>query len=295
MFEAKFAPIASPSVIRRFAQIGIQQNYMFLLVHEVSKHPYEYRELVRDVCAKFHTVDIIVDNGVIERGEPWEVEEIFATVEEIKCRGAKFCIPHRDWLREDLRTCDAAHEDVPKIVRAKHIPLVIPQGATLNQVTYSMTRIGDLCPSYRWGIPRWMADEFETRADLVRIIRTYWPMAGIHLLGFSNNFFDDMACCHLPGVVGIDSAMPVWFEHDLRQGGPPPQMKRPKDFFEWVGAPHPASRNCRYVWQMVTGGNFARHYDNDGQGTGSAAAGDQPVEEASELRELPIQNADDLI
>jgi hypothetical protein len=294
MFDAKFAPIASPSVIRRFLQTGIQQGYMFLLVHEIKRRPHEYAELIKLAVASFHTVKIIVDNGVIETGEPWSVQDIIEVVEGVKCRGANFYIPHRDWLRVSKRTCEAAWHDVPKIVRAGHFPLYIPQGDTPDEVIQSARKLAQFtCPGM-WGVPRWMADAFGSRRDIVRRINTFHG-GNIHLLGFSNNFYDDMACTHLPGVVGIDSAMPVWYEFDLRAGAPPAEMKRPASFFDWTGAPHPASRNCRYVWNLVTGGAFARHYDNDGQGYGSQAASDQPVEEASELRELPIQNADDLI
>jgi hypothetical protein len=280
MFSAKFAPIASPVTLQRFLQIGIQQNYMFLLVHEINRSPVEHRVLVQKAVECFGPVHIIVDNGVIENGEPWPVEDIFDVVDSIKCRGTRFYIPHRDWLREDIRTCEAAVQDIPKIVKAGHYPLLIPQGADTSQVLHSMWRIGDLTMNYKWGVPRWMGDEFGTRADIVRAIHRYYPTADIHLLGFSDNFYDDMACCHLPGVVGIDSAMPVWYVHDLRIGAPPSQMKRPAGFFSQGVVPHPAARNCRYVWNLITGGNFARHYDNDGQGTGSAAASDTPVEQA---------------
>jgi hypothetical protein len=60
-------------------------------------------------------------------------------------------------------------------------------------------------------IPRVITEktEIKSRLGLAITIHNRYPKYLIHLLGFSNNTFDDLLTASLPFVSGIDSAVPL--------------------------------------------------------------------------------------
>ena len=65
-----------------------------------------------------------------------------------------------------------------------------------------------------WGIGRWIANEFGTRESVVRMLGGGYYGADtaklrIHLLGMSDHLDDDVHCCKMQGVIGMDSANPL--------------------------------------------------------------------------------------
>ena len=91
--------------------------------------------------------------------------------------------------------------------------MLVPQGSTQNEIMHCIDVMWDLYHTLKpvWGVPRWMSNEFGSRAPVVDYLNF---IAGgrinhIHLLGMSINFEDDIRCTFKDNVKGIDSANPL--------------------------------------------------------------------------------------
>jgi hypothetical protein len=173
-------------------------------------------------------------------------------------------VPHRDWIGKMQPTLDAFREDLPAILDAGMNPLLIPQGTNVSEVVSCVKAMAQFANKMTgagmWGIPRWMADKFGSRSYIVDQVRKIDRLRPIHLLGFSNNFWDDMACTHMNGVEGIDSAVPVWWgsfgERMARGEFPAKADKRPEGFFSYTMLDAASAENTEFVWQVMRGGNY---------------------------------------
>jgi hypothetical protein len=269
---ARFAPIASPRVMMELLNRDLQRNYMFLLVHQIKASRGAYDNVVRSVLMKYPATLVIIDNGVIELGDPLTMGDVLGEADLLKrsmsiaLRGGELLrifVPHRDWIGKMQPTLDAFKEDLPAILAAGLNPLLIPQGANVSEVVSCVKAMAQFANKMTgagmWGIPRWMADKFGSRSYIVDQVRKIDRLRPIHLLGFSNNFWDDMACTHMTGVEGIDSAVPVWWGMYARWmvAGEFPTLedKRPEDFFDRPGYEAQIGSNVEFVWQVMRGGN----------------------------------------
>ena len=59
------------------------------------------------------------------------------------------------------------------------------------------------------GIPRKLVELLGSRWEAIEYVHAMAPRVNIHLLGFSENVWDDIKCARHPAVTGIDSAPPV--------------------------------------------------------------------------------------
>jgi hypothetical protein len=85
-----------------------------------------------------------------------------------------------------------------------------------NLVNYFFIHHRTKYSNINWvGIPRKLLAAGISRVHAVRYIQTVAPWVKIHLLGFSDDIQDDMAAARLPGVEGIDSAVPVRYNDSL--------------------------------------------------------------------------------
>lgn len=65
------------------------------------------------------------------------------------------------------------------------------------------------------GLPRYLNKVGISRRLAVEYVQMVAPWLKIHLLGFSENILDDMYAARVPGVSGIDSAVPVRYNGKL--------------------------------------------------------------------------------
>jgi hypothetical protein len=98
-------------------------------------------------------------------------------------------------------------------------------------------------------VPRHATSKIGTRQTLVTAVHDLYPEVKIHLLGFSDDVIDDMMSARLPGVQGIDSAMPIWAKQPLTSMSFP--GKRPVDYMEWDWVPKEAVDNIRKVREWL--------------------------------------------
>ena len=208
----QFAPVIPLAIARGFEKrpkaLG---KYHLLLAHDVHAHEDEYAEVYGNKDADF---DIIMDNSLIELGYPMPMKEVLDAAQVV---GAKYFI-----LPDHLSDADRTREAIARAMQEyydlhgfstqtgmhrKGIPLPMPvvQGRTVTQCVQMLQW---LVTHFKYcAIPRVLVEYLGTRAEITMIAANMGFK--IHLLGFSENLIDDIACARIPGVMGIDSAVPV--------------------------------------------------------------------------------------
>lgn len=210
----KYAPVVPISLARKLKELDLLGNYHLLLAHDVLAKPKEYAEVYGDIP----DATIIMDNSLIELGRPLEMTQV---VEACQVVGAKYAVAP-DILEEAEATykliCKAL-DDLDRL-GAHVLPVPVLQGKTLEEYDWLLERFAEMIPALEFcgplAIPRVAVKTFGTRAKVIEKARGYdWT---IHLLGFSDNLLDDIACARMPGVLGIDSAVPIRLAVQQQQG-----------------------------------------------------------------------------
>jgi hypothetical protein len=222
----QFAPVANLETYRRLP-LDVLGEYQLLIATEVVKDLDAWGDFW--VGAVVTEQFIIMDNGLIESGTSADVGVIGAAAEAVQAS----CIVLPDTLG-DFEATLAASGKAMETYREVGLPLMgVIQGRTVEEVeTIIDFYIGNDVEYL--SIPRVMVEIFKTRRWLVERVR--WRGKPIHLLGWSENVADDLACAAMEGVVGIDSAVPLWLPHYF---GPVPTSqtvygKRPSDFWDAI-------------------------------------------------------------
>jgi hypothetical protein len=182
---------------------------------------------------------IIMDNGLIETGKPAAKQTLIDACDLVHAD----CLVLPDALGDYKETLKLSSEALPEL-RSSDIPLMgVVQGSTVEEVT-AIIDFYAAQPQVKYlSIPRVMVEIFGTRRWIVEKAR--WKKLPIHLLGFSDNLEDDFLCAAMSGVMGIDSAVPIWRGlmpiAEYMPARPPRHWdvgKRPADYWDKVPDDH---------------------------------------------------------
>jgi hypothetical protein len=222
----QFAPVANLETYRKLSFTALGE-YQLLIATEVVKDPKGWGDFwaYQAITNQF----IIMDNGLIEAGESADPGIIKAACEAVK----PDCVVLPDTLGNFMATLGASIEALPEY-RKLELPLMgVVQGRNIQDIETLMDFYDANDVEYL-SIPRVMVEFFQTRRWLIE--RARWHNKPIHLLGWSENVADDLACAGMDGVIGIDSAVPVWLPHYFPVT--PTQKSvygsRPPDFWERI-------------------------------------------------------------
>lgn len=218
--KARFAPIIPPHLMEKIP-LG---DYILLLAHEVVERPEVFRTLVGNTRAIHKDACIILDNSVVELGY---VD--FAMVREAMDLVKPDILVLPDVLGDpdDTRYAVKAflHDGIHALTSGEaRKPKLMPVIQT-HEVADSPRYVADfqeLIPGLEYiALPRRMTNDAvaygyleDTRFNHARELASSHPNMKIHLLGMSNNLFDDMICCGAnANIIGIDSANPATLGH----------------------------------------------------------------------------------
>jgi hypothetical protein len=208
----QFAPVAPPQVLMALKDLGehIIGRYHLLLAHDVVARPHEYKNLLPP--GSF----VIMDNSIIELGYPVDAE----TMQEALCIVPSQVVVLPDILGESDATIEMSFVAADKyrtLLDPKIMYMGVPQGRCLEELKYCAKEMWHIEGLGCWGIPRHITGLIGSRREFTKWIWDEPEMrlpakprgAFIHLLGFSDDMEDDILASHLPGVLGIDSAVPI--------------------------------------------------------------------------------------
>lgn len=203
----RFAPVVPIGIARILQNLGCLGDYHLLLAHDVLDKEDEYKEIYAN---KGYT--IIMDNSLVELGYAMRIKDV---IDAAKVVGAQHLV-----LPDTLKDASATWEQIKEALgqwvtidpfirdQFKLIPVV--QGNSYSEHMELLQRINiskhirdmpNVC------IPRVIADTCGSRRHAIHAASQLGFR--MHLLGFSENLIDDLACVRMPGVVGIDSAVPI--------------------------------------------------------------------------------------
>lgn len=229
---AQFSPVAPASILQKLQQHGTLGYYHLLIASDVLEFQTQYRQVFRNLKRVF----VIVDNGLIERGASLPAAALLTAAEVV----AASTIVLPDQLRSAQETArlsvTAAHELQLAAGRPLNL-LAVAQGNTISEMLVCAAAILNEVPSVRYlAVPRVAQQVLGSRCEIVRKLRYAFGLS-IHLLGFSDDLADDVAASCLPGVLGVDSATPIWLglQNILLPSKPPSSNSygpRPQDFWQ---------------------------------------------------------------
>lgn len=209
---SRFAPVVPIHMAEDLQRVGLFGDYHLPLAHDVLKFPDEYTSLFRTVRESPESF-VILDNSLIELGASMDLHSLVQAAEAV----SPDCVVIPDELGSGKNTMRmAAHfieewNAYTKDFASDNRPdlMGVVQGASIDECMevvdlYRMAGVQYI------SVPRVCTKILGSRIPLlVEILRLNEAFAGIHLLGFSDNVFDDLAAAKLPGVMGIDSAVPI--------------------------------------------------------------------------------------
>ncbi len=252
--SVSFSPIAPLSVLIGLHNNDALGNYLLLLAHDVLKHPEGYVELMGACASVGRLPFIIMDNGTIELDGPLPAEKVVEAAAVVDAN----CIVIPDVLGNSRETIDKVNNDLDFLRDCGYPLMVVPQGTTPKQVmTTIQWLVSNVTVSY-WGIPRWLTNSnlHGTRKHIINVINnTYGASQKIHLLGMSSNLVDDIECCQMNNVMGIDSANPLvlgQYGRNLKHGDLYIHMDR-GDYWEQGLVTSTVIDNIQYIRRQIVG------------------------------------------
>lgn len=216
---AQFGPVAPIQVLEGLYDFGPDMfgSYHLLLAHHTVAA--ESRGRFADLFSKISRenrfgdgeLTIIMDNSIVELGDAVDAAMVADAVDiiEFNCPQARVypVLPDVMGKGEETRNAiAAAYEEWVELIGG-HGFMVVAQGETFADFQATLDYACSL-PAVQWiGVPRILVSQIGTRAEATQAAIASGKC--VHLLGFSDNMEDDIACARIPGVSGIDSAVPL--------------------------------------------------------------------------------------
>lgn len=234
---AHFAPVAPIQVLEQLYDHDpeVFGEYHLLLAHHTVEHLDRFDRLFQRIYSdrKIRPL-IIMDNSVVECGGFVDFDMMLAATQAVSPYAD--CVPVLpDVMGDGRKTREATLEAYSKW--ASEIPCIgfmaVCQGVDFADYSESLQLFSNRArfPAIEYlGIPRFLVHLIGTRKHAVEAALVYRNYQAVHLLGYSDDMQDDLECSQMPGVQGIDSAVPLRvegkFSFDMSTG------PRPEDWFE---------------------------------------------------------------
>jgi hypothetical protein len=219
---AEFAPVAPLEIMRELMRYGNEAigHYHLLLAHDVLAHQDDWSTWRQEMellhrSGRIDNPLVIMDSSVIEEGVPRPLAECVAAARIVRANvivlpdvigDAASTLNHLAMFEE----YHGAHRDDSYIQNVEW--MFVPQGKELLEYVDSLEQFERFSHMVNWiGLPRdALKYGITSRQQLVDIVSMVYPSHNIHLLGFSDNFLDDMLVARSSlQICGIDSAVPV--------------------------------------------------------------------------------------
>lgn len=249
---AKFAPVAPVQMLRDMLARGIFGDYHLFLAHHTVERKTEFDPLIGHLTIQrelqYRTVTIIMDNSIVELGGAVDDDMIREAV--LTAQGGRAIYTDRrirvipvlpDVMGDGEATRELSEEAYIRW-QDTQMPgesfMLVTQGNCWEDfcrlVNHFFVENADAFPKIGWvGIPRLLLKSMNTRWAAIHYIKAVAPHVKIHLLGFSDNIWDDVLCARVKGVTGIDSAVPCRYNGLLTPITTPEAIgKRTPDWLE---------------------------------------------------------------
>ena len=244
MARRNFAPVAPVQILQdlleRDLKAGKRQrfgNYHLFLAHHVTERKEEFTKLIQTYFTPLRSniyykpLTIIMDNSLVENGMSVDQQMVSDAVAIIQDAALQIMAPKIEVIPVLPDVMGDGHNTIlessmsyplwledPVFKKWGSQFMVVAQGRSWYDYTSTINYFftGDREEYHRggisWvGIPRFLVKTIGSRIEATRYADVVARNASIHLLGFSDNLWDDVQSVRLGGenVRGIDSAVPV--------------------------------------------------------------------------------------
>jgi hypothetical protein len=247
-----YAPVGSYGVLHHLWMHNALGDYLLLLAHDVLAAPDKWHDLIQLAQPRF----VIMDNSLIELGRPLPSGEVIQAAKIVNAD--VIVVP--DQLLNAHATVRLAAEALRNGAH-NYSRLCVVQGETYREVMDCARELVAMCQPDVLAIPKAVEDRVVPRMFVANELWATYNIP-IHLLGFSEYPDQDMLALSCDGVIGIDSAMPIWlgksiFPRDAHLPESPPRGpttefgSRPRGYLDWDRAPAVAFSNIERVREWI--------------------------------------------
>lgn len=223
----QFAPVAPIHILEKLLNLNNQVfgDYHLLLAHHTVQYPEQFNKLFTQYLNKspYTNVTVIMDNSIVELGGAVDdamIEEACNVLNSIPSTRLEVVPVLPDVMGDGIETIDQSAMAYARWVGKDFTQdgmMLVTQGEDWDDFAYLVEQFFVKHPAeygaIRWvGVPRILVQNLGSRKKAVEFIHMVAPHVKIHLLGFSDDITDDMLCARLPGVRGIDSAVPLRYD-----------------------------------------------------------------------------------
>lgn len=216
----KFAPVCPVHIYEAFANRNVSLDNVLLLAHDIVKidNAKRYEQVFKNGAYHHHVTNIILDNSLIETGSAVDLEMIKEAVDIIN--PSVIVLP--DILNGGLKSATLTINAWDSFKTAfPHLQmLAVLQGSSMKEWLQAAETIQmNMDPDWI-SVPRCMEGiDGYTRSNFVEYAEMIFPDKPIHLLGFSDEPWEDIDAAQYKSVKCIDSAAPFRFESGFILGG----------------------------------------------------------------------------
>lgn len=255
MTRPGFAPVAPLEVLRTLQATRSLGDYHLLIAPTVLDRAFAYEQFFRTR----ESMTVIIDNGVVELGYPLPIRQLDQAASLIGSDRHEVVVVMPDVINNGQATARLTAGAVAEWRRLKSNvkTLGVAQGTTLKECIECAKALVE--EGVDWlAISKYAAPLLGSRIELAQALYAEFPRTPVHLLGFSENLWDDIkSVAASPMVQGIDSAMPVW-ANDLLPLNPPDGephglvgVRRPVDYWRRPVVQPVSSTNVRIVREWI--------------------------------------------
>lgn len=203
----KFAPVAPFHIYQQFLVNRVVPEQVLLLAHDVVANEKDYQETFEHL--EWNNTTIFLDNSLVELKEAVDIEMVQKAAEII----VPDVIVLPDVMGDGPGTVKAVLDAWPEWswTFKEYELMAVLQGQTMKDLVATCEALKHL-PLAWVSIPRISEKGDFERLKMISIVRQYFPMLPIHLLGFSDFPWCDMVAASHPAVKSIDSAVPLRVE-----------------------------------------------------------------------------------
>lgn len=221
----QFAPVAGLGLLQELDSLGCLGNYHLLLAHAVLSNPIQWAAFFEKRRADGEEDFIIMDNSLIELGYPLPPGQLIMACQLVQAK--VLVLP--DVMGSSSRTVRLSASSFQELRDRGYegSTMGVVHGENWLEAYQCALDLKGLGADYL-SVPRVMTEILGSRKRLAEQICHYLQLP-VHLLGFSDNLADDIdSVMSHERIMGIDSAMPLWWG---QQGKVLPRVPAGEDMF----------------------------------------------------------------
>lgn len=204
--------------------------YHLMLAHHVVEEEDGFRRLSGRLQTLFSSIPrhstgctIIMDNSLVELGGPIPLDMMEKACRIVKNYNVEVIAVLPDAMGDGAETLRLYQMHIEQWrTRLEHVArlMVVLQANGMQEYREMLDFFGDPnnrpsqpSPRLLFGIPRYLHKTLGSRIEAVKMFETFIPGHLVHLLGFSDDLWDDIQAANASNaVMGMDSAVPYRVE-----------------------------------------------------------------------------------